>query len=52
MKELPNTVMQLTSTFAAHGVLWPPCSLRVLAADYHVGQTGTEGTTTLRSIHA
>jgi len=33
----PNTVMQLTSTFAVHGVLRPPCSLRMLAADYHVG---------------
>src|SRR5689334_3318590 len=38
-RQPPNTVMQPTSTFAAHGVLRPPCSLRMLAADYHVGRT-------------
>ena len=37
LTEQSNTVMQLTSTFAAQGVLRPPCSLRMLAADYHVG---------------
>lgn len=35
----PNMVMQLTSTFAAQGVLRPPCSLRMLAAYWHVMRT-------------
>ena len=37
MEEPPNKVLQLTSTIAAHGVLRPPCLLRMLAAEYHVG---------------
>ncbi len=32
----PNKVMQLTSTLASQGVLRPPWSLGMLAADYHV----------------
>lgn len=51
MKKPPNTPLQLSSAIAAQGVLRPPCSLWTLAAEWHVGQTGTEGTTTLRSIH-
>lgn len=31
--------MLLTSTLAAHGVLRPPCSLGMLAADCHVRRT-------------
>jgi len=32
----PNKGLQLTSTFASQGVLRPPCSLRMLAAEAHV----------------
>lgn len=33
-----NKGLLLTSTFAAQGVLCPPCSLRILAAETHVRQ--------------
>lgn len=32
-RTLPNNGLLLTSTFAAQGVLRPPCSLRLLAAE-------------------
>lgn len=36
MKETPNKLLQPTATFAAQGVLRPPCSLRMAAAEQHV----------------
>lgn len=39
----PNQPMQLTSAIAAQGVLRPPCSLRTLAADWHVVQAENKG---------
>jgi hypothetical protein len=38
-EESPNTVMQLTNSDAAQGVLRPPCLLSPFAADYHVRQS-------------
>src|SRR5215475_9095938 len=34
--ELPNSPMKLTATFATHGVLRPPCLLRMAAAYWSV----------------
>ncbi|MBK8255008.1 MAG: hypothetical protein IPK82_20410 [Polyangiaceae bacterium] len=38
-EEPSNSAMHLTSTLAAQGILRLPCSLRMLAADCHVGHT-------------
>lgn len=51
-QELYNIGLDLTNTDAAHGAVPPLCLLSAFAAQANVGQTGTEGTTTLRSIHA
>ena len=51
LQQPPNKGLQLTSTFASQGVLRPPCSLRMLAAETHVGgaEIQRNGPTTYRS---